>query len=216
MKTQAFLSKLGKILLFLIINIFNFRIADVALNYINPTFQEPFLLNRVHLADHVLFKTGLVLHGISACLALFICSLLVLFRIEKMNTLFHRLLGKTALYLIFLVVVPGGIVLSYFASGGKIGKFLFFTLALYTFSIAFLAMKKAKSKQIHQHQLLMKELLCILCSAIILRILLVVFAQTTKMSWESAYQLAIAISWLPTSILFLFLKTRTIYNQKHN
>jgi len=203
--------KLASILLFVLINVFNFRIADVALNYFNPTFNEPFLLTRIHLAENELFKTGLVVHGICACIALFLCPLVVLFRIEKVNVNIHRLLGKMALYLIFLAVVPGGIVLAYFASGGKIGKFLFFLLAIYTFSIAFMALKKAKLKRIHQHKLLMKELLCILCSAIFLRLFLMVFA-TTSLSWELAYQLSIVFSWFPIAILFLFLKTRTSYN----
>ncbi len=203
--------KLVSIFLFLLINLFNFRIADVALSYFNPTFKEPFLLNRVHLVENGLFKIGLVVHGICACLALFLCSILVLFRVEKVNIKTHRLLGKTALYLIFLAVVPGGIVLAYFASGGKIGKFLFFILAIYTFSIAFLALKKAKLKQIYQHKLLMRELLCLLCSAILLRLFLMVFA-TTSLSWELAYQLSIVFSWCPIAILFLFLKTRSSYN----
>ena len=203
--------KLVSIILFLLINLFNFRIADVALGYFNPSFEEPFLLNRVHLSENVMFKAGLVLHGICACLALFLCSLLVLFRIEKVNVIVHRFLGKMALYLVFFAVVPGGIVLAYFASGGKIGKFLFFILAIYTFSIAFLALKKAKLKQIYQHKLLMRELLCLLCSAILLRLFLMFFA-TTSLSWELTYQLSIALSWCPIAILFLFLKTRSSYN----
>jgi hypothetical protein len=203
--------KLVKVLLFIIINILNFRIAEVALNYFNPTFMEPFLLSKTHLSGNGIFKTGLIIHGISACLALFICSLLVLFRIERVNVSFHRILGKTALSLVFGAVVPGGIILAFYASGGKIGKFLFFLLAVYTFSIAFLALKKAKAKQINQHKLLMTELLCILCSAILLRLLLMFFS-TTNLGWELSYQLSISISWLPFAILFLFLKKRPSYN----
>jgi len=201
----------GKVLLFIIINLFNFRIAEVALNYFNPSFREPFLQSKTHLAENALFKAGLIIHGISACTALFICSILVLFRIEKVNTSIHRILGKTALYLVFGAVVPGGIILAFYASGGKIGKFLFFLLAVYTFSIAFLALKKAKARQINQHKLLMTELLCILCSAILLRLLLMLFS-TVNLGWDLTYQLSISISWLPIAILFLFLKKRSSYN----
>lgn len=206
--------KPAKVILFLVINLFNFRIADVALGYFRPTFREPFLLNKQQLAENDLFKAGLAGHGSSACIALFLCSLLVLFRIENSKPKLHRILGKTALYLVFGAVVPGGIVLAFYASGGRAGKFLFFTLAVYTLSIAVLALKKAKARRINQHKLLMTELLCLLCSAILLRLLLMLFATTTHLNWELVYPLSVSLSWLPIAILFLFLKKRASYNLK--
>lgn len=200
--------KLARIALFLVINILNFGIFNVAVKYINPTFEEAFLLQKTHLIDNSLFKTGLAFHGISACLALLFCSFLVLLRIEKKKPKLHRLIGKAALALIFLSVVPGGLILSYYASGGVFGKLVFFLLSVYTAYLAFDGLKKIKAKKILLHQLIMTELMTILCSAIILRILLLLFYSMDIWSWQVNYCLAAVLSWLPTMFIFTLLKNK--------
>lgn len=204
--------KLGKILLFLLINLFNFQIADVAFGYLNLDFSGPFLRNRLYLEDNTLFKVGLIVHGIAACTTLFLCSILVLFRLEKINVNWHRLLGKISTYLLFIFVIPGGLILSYFAFGGKLGKLAFFLLSTYTFLIGFKAVRLAKSKQIKLHRLYMTELLCLLSSAILLRIFLLLFQQTS-LDPITSYNTCVLLSWLPAVILFLFLKKQASYNQ---
>ena len=204
--------KLARIALFLLINVFNFGIFEVAIQYINPTFKEAFLLQKQHLSDNMIFRTGLVFHGISACIVLLFCSALVLLRIEKTKPTLHRLIGKLTLILIFFSVVPGGLILSYSASGGVLGKLLFFLLSIYTAYLGYDGLKKIKEKNIRQHQLIMTELLVILCSAIILRLLLLLFYSMGIWSWQTNYCLAAALSWLPTLFIFTLLKNKPSNN----
>lgn len=204
--------RLARIALFILINIFNFGILEIALKYIQPTFEEAFLLQKRHLMENSVFKAGLAAHGISACLALLCCSFLALIRIENKKPALHRFIGKVALVLIFLVVVPGGLVLSYYASGGVIGKLLFFLLSVYTAYLAYDGLKKIREKKIVLHQLIMTELMTILCSAIILRLLLLLFYFIDLWSWQLNYCLAAALSWLPTMFIFALLKNKTQNN----
>lgn len=208
--------RLVKVILFLVINCLNFGIFQVALDYISPNFQEAFLIHKPYLQDNHLFKIGLVCHGLSACIALLICSFLVLIRIENKQPKFHRLLGKFALILIFFSVVPGGLILSYYAGGGVLGKLLFFLLSIYTAYVAFDAYHQAKKKQFKLHQLIMTELLLLLCSALILRILLLVLFYCSSLSWNTNYCIAIGISWLPTVIVFGRLKAKILSRQIDN
>lgn len=201
-----------RIVLFLLINLFNFGIFEVALTYINPDFTHGFLAHKSHLAANPFFKSGLIVHGIASCTTLFLCSLLVLFRFEIKFWQLHKTIGKAALILLFLCVIPGGLILSFYAEGGTTGKFLFFLLTVYTAYVGGSAYVLIRRKNVPLHTLFMKELLCLLLSAIILRISLIVLSQLSTFEWKTLYCLSIVISWLPTIIIFAFLKRRSRYN----
>lgn len=203
---------LAKILLFVLINSFNFGILEVALSYFNPDFTSGFLVHKAHLATNEWFQYGLIVHGLAACLTLFLCSLLVLFRFEATFRQLHKVLGKTALILLFTCVIPGGVILSFYAEGGVTGKFLFFMLSAYTAYSGGMAYIHIRKKNILLHTLFMKELLWLLSSAIILRISLVILSQLCSWEWKQIYCLSIAISWLPTFVIFALLKRKSRYN----
>ena len=213
MKKLLWLTWPGRIILFVLINLFNFRIFDVALQYLHPGFDEAFLISKQHLVTNQLFKIGLIAHGISAVIALFICSVLVCLRIEHSYQRLHRFLGKTALYILFIAVIPGGMILAFYASGGKMGKFLFFLLAIYTAVIAYQLFKNARAKLYQKHQLFAQELLVILCSAILLRLLLIIFIETTELEYTYVYNISIALSWIPTFVVFRIVNLKNPYNQ---
>lgn len=201
-----------RIVLFLVINLFNFGIFEVALTYLKPDFTSGFLLHKTHLSGSDLFKNGLIIHGIAACTTLFLCSLLVLFRFENTFRKLHKVLGKLALILLFLCVIPGGFILSFYAEGGVAGKFLFFLLSAYTAYCGGMAYRLIRQKNVFFHSLFMKELLWLLCSAIILRVSLITLSLTSSFEWKHIYCFSIFISWLPTIIIFALLKRKRRYN----
>src|SRR5688500_13087022 len=85
------------------------------------------------------------------------------------------LAGKTALLLTVFAVVPSGWILSYYAMGGAAGKLVFFVLASYTAYAAFRGYTAARERRIDLHRHWMRELMALLASAVLLRILLVTF-----------------------------------------
>lgn len=187
---------LAKLLLFLFIQSFNMFILFAGISYLHPDFTHGYLSGKSGLFDGFWFPTGLFLHAFSAPIALLIISLLVIFRMEY-KPKFHRLLGKLALMLLFFCVVPSGWILSYFAMGGTTGKFIFFFLSSYTAYAALNAYVCIRKKSVDEHKYWMHEVFALLLSAILLRLLLVLFGFIGYTNSES-YIVAALLSWIPS------------------
>lgn len=195
-----------KLILFLFIQSFNAFILLAGFSYLHPDFSAGYLSGKAHLFDGFWFPTGLFLHAFSAPFALLIVSLLVLFRLEKKPEL-HRFLGKIALLLLCLFVVPSGWILSYFAMGGMIGKFIFFLLSSYTGYAALQAYQCARRRQFTEHKHWMHEVLALLLSAILLRLLLVLFV-SFSFTGNTAYIVAAILSWIPSIVTLKLVRYR--------
>lgn len=189
-----------KLLFFLFLNSFNVFIALVGVSYLHPDFEKGYLLGKEALFDSYWFPVGLAVHAASAPIALLLISLLVIFRIEHKPKI-HRLLGKISLIVLVALVVPSGWILSYYALGGILGKLIFFLLAGYTAFAALQGYVAIRKKDISTHRHWMREVLALLVSAILLRLLLVLFHQLDFMG-NAAYNTAAMLSWIP-SILIL-------------
>ncbi len=188
--------KLARIVLFIVITILNAGIFTIALKYIQIDFKEPYLLGKEALFEGFVFPISLIVHALSAPIALLIISVLVLLRIEK-HIKTHRFLGKTALLLVVTLVVPSGLGLSYFAMGGLWGKFLFFILSVYTGYVALQGYSSIRNKRITEHRFWMYELLILLSSALILRLLMALFTLALYWKGDSMYLTAAFLSWIP-------------------
>jgi len=180
----------------------------VALSFLNPDFEHGFLAGKEELFNGFWFPSGLYLHAFTAPVTLFLVSLLVLYRIEK-YVVIHRFLGRSALILLFIVVIPSGWVLSYFAMGGSLGKFAFFVLTSYTAFAAFQGYTAIRNKHTRLHRYWMLEVLLLLSSAIVLRLLLVLFQKQFAWFGDTPYATAAILSWVPSIVLMKLLK-RTI------
>jgi len=200
-----------KLLLFLVLNSFNVFIAIVGINYLQQDFSRGYLLGKEALFRHSWFPTGLYWHSFTAPLAAILISLLVLFRLERFKPL-HRFLGKSALALVFFGVVPSGWILSYFAMGGTIGKLIFFTLASYTAYAAFQGYSANRKRQIALHNYWMKEVLLLLVSAVILRLLLTFFRLGFDFTGDIAYILSAILSWVPSILILKFIRLKRSKN----
>jgi uncharacterized membrane protein len=198
-----------RLLLFLLLNSFNVSIAIVGLAYLQPDFSRGYLLGKEQLYYDSWFPVGLYWHALTAPVALLLISMLVLFRIERYKTL-HRFLGKTALVLILFAAVPSGWILSYFAMGGVIGKLIFFSLSSYTAFVALQGYSAIRKLQIPLHNYWMKELLLLLASAVILRLLLTLFRLGFDYTGDTAYNIAAIASWVPSILLLKATQLRTL------
>lgn len=195
-----------KLLFFLFLNSFNVFIALAGASYLQPNFSRGYLAGKEALFDSYWFPAGLAIHASSAPIALLLISFLVIFRVERTPKI-HRLLGKTTLIILLGLVVPSGWVLSYFAFGGVWGKLIFFLLAGYTAFAALQGYFAIRKHQITAHKHWMHELLALMVSAILLRLLLILFHQFDFAGY-TAYNTAAIFSWVP-SILILKLVRKT-------
>ena len=191
---------LAKIGLFVLLNSVNVFIAIVGISYLRPDFSKGYLIGKSALFESTWFPIGLYIHAFTAPFGLLIVSLLVLFRIERFLTI-HRLLGKIALALILFAIVPSGWVLSYFAMGGVLGKLIFFLLSSYTAFAAIQGYTAIRKKHTHIHQNWMRVVLALLASAILLRLLLLVFRFGLDFHGDTAYNCAAILSWVPSILL---------------
>ncbi|MBI3239964.1 MAG: DUF2306 domain-containing protein [Flavobacteriia bacterium] len=196
-----------KLLFFLFLNSFNVFIALVGISYLNPDFSRGYLLGKEALFDSYWFPIGLGVHAASAPIALLLFSLLVIFRVERTPAT-HRFLGKVSLILLLTLVVPSGWILSYFAFGGALGKLIFFLLASYTAFAAIQGYFAIRKKELESHKHWMREVLLLLTSAIILRLLLYVFYRIDFMG-EIAYNTAAILSWVPSILILKALRKAT-------
>jgi hypothetical protein len=195
---------LVKFCLFGLCIFFVLSISIVVVSYFDSAVVEPFLIQKIAFAQDTLFQIGFYIHIISATVLVLLCSILVFFSMEKKYPKFHRLLGKLSL-LIAIAALPSALILSYFAEGGVAGKFLFFLLSMYTCFAFSRAYKCVIKLHFCLHQYWMEHAFLLLCSAFILRFLLVLCA-FTSLSGPWVYPIMVAISWLPGSILHYFLK----------
>jgi Predicted membrane protein (DUF2306) len=191
--------------LFAFLQLFNAGIFFIALSYLRIDFDESYLIGKEHLVNQPVFRFSLIIHGLSAPFALLFVSSLVLLRIEKKSIQLHRLIGKSALIIGLFFVVPSGIGLSFYASGGPLGKFIFVCLSFYTAYTIISGFLSIKQKDILLHQHWMNELLVLLSSAITLRVLITFFTLVLDWKGNSMYNTAAFISWIP---LILMLKIR--------
>lgn len=200
-------SKAVSIPFFVLLNSFNVFIVIVGISYLHPDFSKGYLIGKAPLFEGWVFPAGLYVHALSAPVGLLLISFLVLFPIEQYRSV-HRLLGKTALILLFALIVPSGWVLSYFALGGILGKLIFFSLASYTAFAAAQGYAAIRRKDIPEHRHYMRELMALLASAVILRLLLLLFHTGLDFNGDTAYNTAAILSWVPSILLLKFLKSR--------
>lgn len=206
MKNTTIFSRAVKLLFFLVLNAFNVFIAIVGISYLHPDFSKGYLVGKERLFDGSLFPAALYVHAFTAPLALLLISGLVLFRIEQYRAL-HRLLGKIALILIVFAIVPSGWVLSYYALGGALGKLIFFLLASFTAFTAAQGYTAIRRKHIPEHRQAMLELMALLASAVVLRLLLLLFHAGFGFTGDTAYNTAAILSWGPSIVLLKTLKS---------
>ncbi|MES2557542.1 MAG: DUF2306 domain-containing protein [Bacteroidota bacterium] len=197
-----------KLLFFLFLNSFNVFIALAGASYLHPDFSGGYLQGKEALFDSYWFPAGLAVHAASAPIALLLVSFLVIFRVEQKPKI-HRLLGKTTLIVLLVLVVPSGWILSYFAMGGVLGKLIFFLLAGYTAFAALQGYFAIRKQDVTAHKHWMREVLLLLVSAILLRLLLILFYEFDFMG-DTAYNTAAILSWIPSILILKLIRKTTL------
>lgn len=178
-------------------------IFSYSLSYFTPDFNAGFLSDKLDVFDGV-FKYGLYAHCLSAPLLIFLCSLLIFFRIERRWPAVHRITGKAVIWISFLLFIPSSFILAQYAIGGWKGNIIFTCLTIaYSLSL-FFGFYFIKKGNLPQHRRWMLRLYIFLLSGIQLRVIKLIFAYGFRYVGESSYLWASTLSWiLPWIILEL-------------
>ena len=139
-------------------------------NYLPPDFGSDFLLGR----EGYFFGPylGAFYTHIAAGPFTLLAGLLLLserFRLRWPR--WHRLLGRTQVACILLLLTPSGLWMAFYAATGRIATVSFVTLALVTAACAAMGWRTALQRRFAVHREWMWRTFLLLCSAVVLRVL---------------------------------------------
>ena len=171
-------------------------------SYFPADFSAPFLVARQgHFRG--LYRIAFYIHIVSSPVAL--CGGLFLISAHSRRWLpkVHKIVGRFQIILVCLAVAPSGLVMSFYALGGMISTVAFLFLSVLTGLTAFIGFRNAILLRFDRHQRWMWRCWVLLSSAIVLRLLTMVF---TPFGWDPVvvYRFTAWASWLmPATILEL-------------
>lgn len=162
--------------------------------YFPPNFTESFFLAG-HTTDFAgLWKLGFYVHILASPIVLLLAVFLQWKR-SRRNLSLHRYLGRVQMLLIFLLLVPSGLVLSLKATAGPVSQIGFLALSVATGLTAAMALCRARQKKVKQHRVWATRLFVLLLSPLFLRVCSG-FAIVTQMDSPTFYQINAWTSWI--------------------
>jgi len=177
--------------------------ASIVLNYreyLPPDFDSPFLQGREHYFAGP-YQWAFYAHIASGPCSLVWGMILLNDRFRQRYPKRHRILGRMQLACVLLLVVPGGLWISFYAETGAVAGIGFAVLAVATGLTVTLGWRNAVKRRFKEHQRWMWRCYLLLCSAIVLR-LTAGLATVTGVEAEWLYPMAAWTSWLVPWAMF--------------
>lgn len=168
--------------------------------YFPPNFTESFFLAG-HTTDFAGFwKVGFYVHILASPIVLLLAVFLQWKR-SRRNLSLHRYLGRVQMLMIFLLIVPSGLVLSMKATAGPVAQIGFFALSVATGLTAAMALCRARQKKVNQHRVWATRLFVLLLSPLFLRVCSGV-AIVAQLDSPTFYQINAWTSWIVPWLCF--------------
>jgi uncharacterized membrane protein len=165
---------------------------EASASYLELGKAHPFFLEKLPLAQPKLWRGALYMHVPSALFALPACVVLLSNRVRARMPRFHRWLGRVTGAVILLAVVPSGLYLAFFATGGFVTTLGFWLTGLITFVAMVKSIRSARAGNIRAHRRFSTHVAAQLSVAVFSRLMLV-----------SAEQLEIYDEWVYVTALWL-------------
>jgi uncharacterized membrane protein len=166
---------------------------EASASYLELGKAHPFFLEKLPLARPKLWRGALYMHVPSALFALPACVVLLSNRVRARMPRFHRWLGRITGVVILLAVVPSGLYLAFFATGGLITTLGFWLTGLITFVAMVNSIRSARAGNIKAHRRFSAHVAAQLSVAVFSRLMLV-SAEQLELYDEWVYVTAL---WLP-------------------
>lgn len=184
---------LGRLGFFGLMGVGMWMMLEASASYIELGKAHPFFLEKLPLAQPKLWRAALYVHVPSALFALPACTVLLSNRVRARVPRFHRWLGRITGALILLAVVPSGLYLAFFATGGLITTLGFWLTGLITFVAMAKSIASARAGNMKAHRRFSTHVAGQLSVAVFSRLLLV-GAEQLEIYEEWVYVTAL---WLP-------------------
>lgn len=166
-------------------------------DYFPPNFAADFLVDRESYFFGW-YRGAFYVHIVSGPIALLLGLFLISEPLRRKRPAWHRRIGRVQVANVVLLVSPSGLAMSVHAESGTLAAVSFATLSLFTGVFALLGWRAAVKRQFQQHRLWMLRTFCLLCSAILLR---VIGGTTEVLGYSGSYALAAWISWVAPLLL---------------
>ncbi|MEZ4256486.1 MAG: DUF2306 domain-containing protein [Polyangiales bacterium] len=168
-------------------------IVAMSVSYVELGREHPFFLEKQPLAHPDRWWVALVVHVPSALFSLPACLLLLVNAVRLRFPRFHRWLGRVTGVVILGAVVPSGMYLAWFATGGMAGTLGFWLTGVITFTSMVQSVRHARRRDYRAHRRHGLHVAGQLSVAVVSRVLLV-GAEEVGLYDEWVY---VAALWLP-------------------
>ncbi len=185
--------------------------VSIVLNYreyLPPDFDSPFLQGREYYFAGP-YQWAFYAHIASGPCSLVWGMILLNERFRQWYPKWHRMLGRLQVGSILLLVVPGGLWMSFYAETGAVAGTGFALLAIVTGFAATLGWRWAVRRRFKEHRRWMWRCYLLLCSAVVLR-LTAGLATVTGVETEWLYPMAAWTSWLMPLTVFEVMQWNTV------
>lgn len=178
-------------------------------DYFPPNFEALFLLGREG-TFHGAYSVAFYIHIFSGPIILLNGLILLNDGLRRRFPAWHRVLGRTQVAVLLLLVLPSSVVMSQQAFGGWPAGVSFLLLSVATGICAVLGVVEARRRRFEQHRRWMLRSYLLICSAVILRLISGTAGLVGVSNPEQAYTVAAWVSWVvPLAIFELATHTRT-------
>ena len=177
-----------------------FVVGMTWVDYFPPNFASEFLLGRRD-TFYGTYQWAFYVHILSGPCSLVAGLILMNDRLRQQWPQWHRLVGKTHVVCVLLLVSPSGLWMAAYNQSGIIAGLGFTALAIATAATVTMGWRSAVQRQFAQHQLWMQRSYVLLCSAVAIR---VIGGVTTVAAWTSdwIYPISAWFSWLVPLAIF--------------
>ncbi len=144
-------------------------------NYVPPNFDADFLLGRERYFWHG-YHGAFYVHIVSGPVTLILGTILVSDRFRRRFPGWHRLLGRIQAVTVLFIVAPSGLAMAWYAANGPVAGLGFALLACSTGLTVALGWRAAVMRRFDVHRRWMWRCYLLLCSTVILRLNVGLFA----------------------------------------
>jgi uncharacterized membrane protein len=178
-------------------------------DYFPPNFDSLFLEGREATFTET-YQVAFYVHIFSGPVVLLNGLILLSDRFRRRYGRWHRVLGRTQVIVLLLLVLPTSVVMARNAFGGWPAGVSFVVLSVVTGACAILGVIYAKRRRFDLHRRWMLRTFVLLCSTVVLRLMLGAASLVGVSSPEAASVFAAWCSWLiPLAALEVVLRWRT-------
>ncbi|MEM6892786.1 MAG: DUF2306 domain-containing protein [Bacteroidota bacterium] len=165
------------------------------------------LLDKGEIVNSLLYRIMFFLHVVFGSIALLVGPWQFIKRLRSKLMRFHRFLGK--IYVVSSLIGGfAGFCISFFATGGPIGKLGFAIAGILWFVLTYIAYRRVIDGDILSHEKWMIFSFAMTFAAVTLRVWLGVLIGVFGLSYINAYMTVAWLSWMPNLLVALLIVDR--------